>query len=143
RGNSMTKILTIEREYGSGADELCLRSKDCPQGTHPTIAELANRLVLRYHTTVELIIGRNAHAPTMLLHLVLFLMRLGARLQEFYRLARTAGARHLEFLAALLVVGNEKLLQLIEKRLAHILDGFQVLMVVGVDSDAQKPVIAF
>src|SRR5512132_3826450 len=70
-------------------------------------------------------------------------MRLDPRLQELQRLAWTSCSLDLELLAALLVVRNEKCLQLIKQGLAHIIDGFQVLMVVRVDGDTQQPVVAF
>ena len=45
------------REYGiePHQHQALLALKGLPPGTHPTIGELANRLALRHHTTVELV----------------------------------------------------------------------------------------
>src|SRR6202012_3891741 len=63
--------------------------------------------------------------------------------QEPERLLWTAGTGNLEFLAALLVVGDEKLLHLVEERLADIADGFYILVVIRVNGNADEPVVAF
>jgi hypothetical protein len=68
---------------------------------------------------------------------------LDAVLQEPERLLRPAGAGNLELLAALLVVGDEKFLHLVEQGLADIAQGFQILVVVRVNGDADQPVVAF
>ena len=45
------------REHGiePHQQQALLALKGLPDGTHPTIGELANRLALRHHSTVELV----------------------------------------------------------------------------------------
>lgn len=66
-----------------------------------------------------------------------------AALQNVDRLLGATGAGHLELLTALLVVGDEELLDLVEQRLADIANRFEIWMIVGVNGDAQKPVVTF
>ena len=63
-------------------------------------------------------------------------MSLNAGFQIRKSLLRAAGSRNSEFLAALFVVRNEELFKLFEQSLAHIAYGSQVLVIVGMNSNA-------
>jgi hypothetical protein len=65
-------------------------------------------------------------------------MSLAAAFQEFDSLAGATGPGYFEFLAPRFVVGDEELLDLFKKRLAHIGDRFKILMVVGMNSNDIK-----
>ena len=65
------------------------------------------------------------------------LMRLYPDFEKLDSLFRTAGAGNFEFLTSLLVVRDEKLLQLVEQRLVHRIYGRQVLVIVRMNRDAQ------
>ena len=58
------------------------------------------------------------------------------------RLGRRCCRRRYRDGVASFVIGDEESLQLIEKRLAHIVDGFQVLLIIRMDCYPEKPVIA-
>ena len=60
--------------------------------------------------------------PVGLLLFLGVLVGLDASFQKLYRLLRPPRSRHFEVLAALLVIGDEKFLQLIEQGFAHIVD---------------------
>jgi hypothetical protein len=68
-------------------------------------------------------------------------MRFDSVLEEGDRFLRPASVGDSEFFAALLVVGNKKFLDLREERLADIGDGFEILVLVGVDCGAEKTAV--
>ena len=63
-------------------------------------------------------------------------MSLNAGFQIRKSLLRPAGSCNSEFLAALFVIGNEEVFKLFEQSLAHIVYGSQVLVIVGMNSNA-------
>ena len=77
------------------------------------------------------------------LFFLIVLVSLDSAFEKLEGLLRSTRSGHSEFLPALFVIGDEKLLQLVEQGLAHIADGFQGLVIVGMDRDPQKPVIGF
>src|SRR5579871_2879694 len=75
------------------------------------------------------------------LFLFCVLVLLDAVLQELDRFLRAASAFDPELFPALLVVRDEELFELREQRLADIVDGFDVFVIVGVNGHAQQAVI--
>src|SRR6185295_1601881 len=86
---------------------------------------------------------RDAKAVGGLLRLMLLLVRANTGFQQFDRLFGTAQRRHLELLATLSVVRDEEFFNLREEGLAYLIDGGNVLVLIGMDRDAEKAIVAF
>jgi hypothetical protein len=64
-------------------------------------------------------------------------------LQERNGLFGPTGSRNSELFSSLLVVGDEKRFELIQERFTDIVDGIEIFVVIGMNGNAEKPVIRF